>query len=502
MTKKVKLAIICSAAAVCVIAVVLTVTLVLCLRKDPVKYSVFFDTRGGSEIAPYSLEEGDKIARPTNPTKEMFIFNDWYTDTTYTVPFEFGSGMPAHNITVYAGWIGEASVKITYNANGGLFDGNATEYSVSGLVGATYTAPDKTPTRTGYVFDKWYTDEQCTVAFTSDVYPVDDVTLYAGWGADASYSYVSFYGNGELLTVVPVEKGSAVTDPELFGAELESNGWFKNAEMTEPYTFGAADRDISLYTSYYTRGLVIDNGKVVDYSGASTEIVVPEKFNGTTVTEVGEKAFYVSAEYGRITKVVLPKTITTIADGAFYDCRYLESVNLTENVTSIGANAFYGNKRLKSFGDISSVTSIGDAAFLGCGMLKNIVLSEKLTVLGAYAFSGCSELTEIVIPSIVNAIEEYAFSDCAKLSTVDIASPALKYIAGHAFDGCYNLVGVTIRSVDTTEFSGSVGGVFFSPFKDCRNVKIYVPSETVERYKSYYGHLDDNTLEAKFVAIP
>ena len=504
MTKKVKLAIICSAAAACVIAVVLTVTLVLCLRKGPDKYSVYFDTRGGSAIAPYSLEEGDTIARPTNPTKEMFIFGDWYTDTTYSTPFVFGSSMPAHDVTVYAAWIGEASVKITYNANGGEFADDRTEYSESGLVGAAYTAPSQTPERFGYVFDKWYLDEKCTVAFTSDVFPVDDLTLYAGWGADARYVYVSFYGNGKLLTVASVEKGKAVSDPQLFGDGVESDVWYKNPEMTETYVFGAADENISLYTSYYTDGLVIVNGTVTDYIGMYSEVIVPEKFDGATVTEIGANAFYVSSEYCRITRVTLPDTITTIADRAFYDCRYLESVNLTDKVTTIGADAFYGNNRLRSFGDISSVTSIGDGAFAGCYLIREIQLPVSLRSLGNYAFSDCTSLTEISVPSGVSSIGEYTFNGCSALKNAEINATGLQVIGMRAFYGCKSLEQIVIKSFSPPNLQtySSNGGRRYSPFFGASDdLSISVPSSALAAYLNSYGDLDDGSLGKKFTTI-
>ena len=44
-------------------------------------------------------------------------------------------------------------------------------------------------TRAGYTFDGWYTDANCTTAFTATTMPDHDVTLYAKWTAQGGISY-------------------------------------------------------------------------------------------------------------------------------------------------------------------------------------------------------------------------------------------------------------------------------------------------------------------------
>ena len=67
--------------------------------QDPQTYTFTFDTRGGTQIEPLELKEGEAVARPSDPTKQMFTFNDWYTDTTYSQVYSFGT-MPAQDVTI------------------------------------------------------------------------------------------------------------------------------------------------------------------------------------------------------------------------------------------------------------------------------------------------------------------------------------------------------------------------------------------------------------------
>lgn len=60
------------------------------------KYTITFDTNGGSEIAPITQEYGTHITAPADPTREGYQFNGW--DKT------FPTTMPAENLTITALW--------------------------------------------------------------------------------------------------------------------------------------------------------------------------------------------------------------------------------------------------------------------------------------------------------------------------------------------------------------------------------------------------------------
>lgn len=60
------------------------------------KYTITFDTAGGSEIAPITQDYGTQIAVPEAPTREGYTFTGWDTEIPTT--------MPAENITLKARW--------------------------------------------------------------------------------------------------------------------------------------------------------------------------------------------------------------------------------------------------------------------------------------------------------------------------------------------------------------------------------------------------------------
>lgn len=90
---------------------------------------------------------------------------------------------------------------------------------------------------------------------------------------------------------------------------------------------------------------------------------------------------------------VIPNSVTTIGNSAFYNCSKLTSVTLGNSVTSIDDSAFSYCTRLTSVTIPDSVTSIGYEAFEDCKSLKVITLPDSITKIGNYAFEDCTSLT-------------------------------------------------------------------------------------------------------------
>ncbi|MGN0521428.1 MAG: leucine-rich repeat domain-containing protein [Eubacterium sp.] len=131
-----------------------------------------------------------------------------------------------------------------------------------------------------------------------------------------------------------------------------------NVDEANPY-FSSVDG--VLYNKDKTELLFYPNGKtpiVTDKSGAVT--------SGATI--------------------VLPDSVVSIRDNAFYMCSNLYSVTFNDGLKSIG------NK-----------------AFLKCSNLQSIDLPNTVEAIGTDAFSYCNAVKELEIPSSVQSIGDYAF---------------------------------------------------------------------------------------------
>lgn len=77
---------------------------------------VTFDTDGGSSVDYQYVAINGKATLPEPPTKTGYVFVTWFTDTNYTIAFDFSSGITA-DTTVYAKWISSSNDKTPENSN-------------------------------------------------------------------------------------------------------------------------------------------------------------------------------------------------------------------------------------------------------------------------------------------------------------------------------------------------------------------------------------------------
>ena len=115
---------------------------------------------------------------------------------------------------------------------------------------------------------------------------------------------------------------------------------------------------------------------------------------------------------------IIPNSVASIGDGAFWSCTRLITITIPESVTSIGDDAFCHCESLKSITIPEGVTSIGNSTFFYCNGLTSITIPESVTSIGNYAFKTCESLTSITIPNSVKSIGMSAFDYCSKLSYI------------------------------------------------------------------------------------
>ena len=123
------------------------------------------------------------------------------------------------------------------------------------------------------------------------------------------------------------------------------------------------------------------------------------------------------------------------------------------------------------------ITKIGDYAFSDCSSLTSITIPDTVNSIGDWAFYNCDSLTSITIPDTVNSIGDWAFYNCYSLTSITIPD-GVTHIGDRAFCYCNNLT-----KVICTATTPPLGGI--AMFHNNAKVrKIFVPSESVELYKS------------------
>lgn len=402
------------------------------------KYTVTFNSLGGSEVESVSLLPGKEIPIPQDPVKEYFTFEYWCGDSEGNYRYTFGV-MPEQDITLYAKWTPQQAVIISFESNGGSKVDN-----LVAAAGGTVSAPQE-PTREGYSFAGWYLDEELTEYYAFDVAPTENITLYARWIIKQGNYLVNYVVNGKPVLTQTVAGGTQLTLPELDNSLVLSD-WYTDSAYSKSFDLSTAvTENITLYAVAYTEGLTFKGNTVTGYNGEYSNIVIPARYNGTAVTAIAERAFYRNTT---IAEVELAETVTSIGSYAFYDCRYLKTINVSEKVKTLGEYAFYNNLRLESIGQITGVSTIGMGTFLGCSKLTSFSFSENLQRVGAYAFADCSAIKNMTLPDTVSSIGDYAFSGCSQLSSFTIPR-SLTTLGAGVFEDCVNINRITVATGNT-----------------------------------------------------
>ena len=136
-------------------------------------------------------------------------------------------------------------------------------------------------------------------------------------------------------------------------------------------------------------------------------------------------------------------------------------------------------------GKLYSVTSIGKYAFSDCDKLLNVTVPNSVTSIGRAAFNNCRNLTEVVMPSELTSIGHWAFCGCHRLKEV-IIPWRVTTIYVDAFDICDSLSSITVLNTTPPQIVGlNANGQI--PRILGESVSVYVPAESVEKYKTAEG---------------
>ncbi len=451
-----------------------------------------FDSDGGEEVGTLYVEKGSALTLPVIE-KSGFAFAGWYDKAggAQAGGKKYADGMVVNgDMSLFAYWASE-------------------EYTVELVVDGGTLEGEKT---FNLKFDKPF---ELPVPVSSD-----STKVFGGW-------YTETNGAGFRYTGMD-------------GKSLYN--WMD-------------DRDMKLYAGWL---YVLDYKETADGAGYEvmkgagisyvTSIQIPKEYNGKPVLEIGSGAF---AKCSNLKTISIPDTITAVSVGskgnndptsAFYDCTYLEAVNVYSTGTFVeggearpmfydvdgvlflrsqlnGVSLHYFPRNYVSvngkeyvlpegvqnlpqniFKSItftkitlpSTLTKISKQAFSGCYSLEEIVFAATPEgqaamplELGELAFEKCSHLTVVTFPERLNKMPVDIFTGCSRLTDINIEGESSAYatVDGILYSADKKTIVYCPAARETVTIPSYVDTIGKEAFKGCKNItELYIPGnvETIE----------------------
>jgi len=131
---------------------------------------------------------------------------------------------------------------------------------------------------------------------------------------------------------------------------------------------------------------------------------------------------------------IWPTSLVSIEKDAFNNTS-ISSLIMPDNLERIGEGAFKNCKKLNTLEFNNLISKVSKESFYGCYSLKTLILGENVTVIEESAFrNSMNGINKIICNNNLKRIEKEAFADCNALQngTIDF-NVGLEYIGNRAF---------------------------------------------------------------------
>ncbi len=200
-----------------------------------------------------------------------------------------------------------------------------------------------------------------------------------------------------------------------------------------------------------------DNGikyivtEILDFSNVSSTLIgvkLPE-----TLESIGGGAFWGCVS---LTSIEIPANVSSIGLEAFYWCEALKGVYITDiaswceinfigsyaNPLNNGVDLYLNNELVTNLIIPDTITSICEYAFYNCSSLESLVIPSTVTDIGGEAFAACSSLTSIKIGATTPpSIGLTVFDGCSALTTIYVPSASVETYQSASGWNSYSIVG-------------------------------------------------------------
>ena len=293
-------------------------------------------------------------------------------------------------------------------------------------------------------------NSQLTTIGEEAFYFCDNLTSIIIPGSVTSIGNYAFRGCSSLTSI-------EVDEDNLNYKSIEGNLYSKDGKTLIQYAGAKTDMSFKIPDSV----TIIGDGAFYSCDSLTSVTI------GNSVTNIGERAF---DDCNSLTSVTIGNSVTNIGEYAFSSCLSLTMVKITnlaswcnikfDNYTSnplhYAKHLYLDGEKITELVIPDSVTSIGEDAFYNCKDFTSITIPEGVTSIGEGAFSNCTNLKIVYINSPTIATELTSDTACGyliDLAWVILVEKSITSVATYVTDRFSYIEEVSCEGIDYISYS-------------------------------------------------
>ena len=426
------------------------------------EYTVTFMT--SQEDVYNQIKVGTNFVELPVPAKKGYDFSGWYDSEGNKYPEEYTFTV---DTTLFARWAVKVFSVTLLDYNDNIITVATVEY------GDSYE-PSVISFRKGYEFIGW--DHDLNII-------TEDLVVRPEYRKQ-NYRVVFLDYDGTIVSDQIVPYGEAAQSPPPLHRdgyvfiEWDQELYNVEADMTIQPIYEKVDFEFSFRDGGYY---------ITNYYGDNKHVIIPDYYRNLPVIGIAKSTF--EKNYN-LESIILPTSLITIEERAFYNCKLLTSIGMPDKVEAIGNYAFADCWSLQEVILSSSLLRIGERVFSGCDMIEEIVLPESIIAMGDGVFENCSRMKRVEIYSQIIGIQ--AFLSCSSLGEV-IIYDSVQVISSHAFYSCSRLNNIYLPV--------SIIAIGDHAFSWCRNLQyVCTDAENLENLQTILTNVSHIYTEFEIIA--
>lgn len=207
-----------------------------------IKVTLDYNYDGAPAAKTVNVKEDEKLEKPSDPTRDGWTFDGWYTDKDCTYLYDFSIEVK-QDFTLYAGWLDASKEYVTVTLKGNY--AGADDIGSIKVEKGTKAVKPENPVRAAdgsvesVTFKKWTTDAQGKNEFDFNTVISENITLYANWASkyvfEAEHVYLNDIENGSGFSGSGVH-GTNLIVADKTGQGKASNGYYVSYLYNEGIT--------------------------------------------------------------------------------------------------------------------------------------------------------------------------------------------------------------------------------------------------------------------------